>query len=208
MKSLLALSFVLISQMALAGGQDGSGGNICLDSAYQRFISLEEAQFSFSKASTLTAAPVVKTELSDLAQTEAGLLALKSLRAYATTHPELSAALLELFPKLLEVKVVEGHFGRAYEADTLKIREKCVPGTARAVLLTTPDGTVKVSRPFWNLLSVQSQHILLVHETIRFSQMFTDWGAGIDNRSLQEMTAAIVRGIPLTERLSKLVQDL
>jgi hypothetical protein len=203
MKTLLTLSFVLMSQLALAGGQDGSGGNICLDSTYRRFISLEEAQYSFPQAKETTAAPVLKSEIVDLAQTEAGLLALKSLRAYAEINPELSNALMELFPKLLEVKAIEGHFGRAYQADTLQIRKRCVSGTARAVLLTTKDGTVQVSRSFWNLLSVQSQHILLVHETIRFAQVLTDWGAGIDNRALQEMTALIVKGQPLPERLLK-----
>jgi len=205
MKQLNFLFALLISSAALAGGQDGSGGNVCLTNTLQ-LVSLEEVQYPMDSISQELSKPILSSTYADLMQTRAGRLALKSIRAYGEQHPELSSELMTLFARFMEVKVREHVIAGAREADTTGIHHKCLPGTTQAVLFTSKDGNISVNRTAWNQMRVGSQHVLLVHETLRLLQVLTPMGERLDNASLQKLTVAIVEGKPMSNALYKIFE--
>jgi hypothetical protein len=202
MKKLNFLFALVMSSAAIAGGQDGSGGNACLSKKLQ-LISLEEAQHKL-EVSTEIARPVFSSNVVDLMQTEAGQLALASIREYADHHADLSREMMTHFARFIDVEVRGYAIQGAREADSAGILEVCFPGSTQAVLFTTKKGRISVNRTSWNQMKVGSQQVLLVHETLRLLQMFTPMGEAMSNADLQLLTVAIIQGKPMSKALAKI----
>lgn len=182
-------------------GQEGSGGNICpvvLPSGEIRFKVLEELQFPDLVNSNLadvrfpledSASPY---SYHDLTATPAGEIAKKIL---FSLNPEfrLKSVLENYYFRLKSIVVVSDSFAHSFSGAFSEIPQ-CNPQDAVGAIVSWPNGLVMLSRPAWNSLYVESQVILLIHETVRFAKMWSSELRGLSEKDLQELVMLIYSG--------------
>lgn len=211
--SLFSLS--AFSQGSDKGGHDGSGGNICFVKDYTSckkgncttftgYRLVEEIQYphfsslpSFVKYNpkrlTLSVSNInPKVSITDLTLTKAGNRARKSFIKAFAFDLDLAAYMLELYRMLEMTYVIQQKFGRALDVG-LEVKSVCEPSSIEAAIRTNKDGVIILSEKAWHRLPVESQQALIIHETLRFAQLYTTWFKDISNQELQKITMLVVQ---------------
>lgn len=179
---------------------EGNGGNICIQAKKWRnwgtvYRTLDEltnpdmappSRRVFSEPLVTVKKENSLLSSTDLTTTKAGKLAWLRLTWFEFRHPELAHELKNYFLLFNRVFVSEKSF-RPVGID-YKTVLKCKEGTAEAAIRTDIYGSTVISAQAWNKLELSSQVILLLHETIRLSQMYSAWGQRLTNRDLQSFT--------------------
>lgn len=217
MKLLPYLLFILVfdvfAQGSDRGGHDGSGGNICYVENYSLcnykkcttitgYRLVEEFQYpqysshpSFVKMNPirlkLKASEITPSvNFTDLTQTEAGRRARNAIITAFKFDQELTDVMLGFFGMLKMTYVTQNRFNAAYDVG-LEKRSYCVPGTIEAAIRTNLEGTIVLSESSWHKLPIESQTTLLIHETLRFAQLYTNWFKVANNQELQRLTMLV-----------------
>lgn len=220
MKSLFLIlltlfSFNAFSQGSDKGGHDGSGGNICFVKnhtvcvggkckTFTGYRLVEEIQYSqYSSLPSMVRyyphpLPLVKSKINEkvshtnLAQTTAGRRAKTKLTKAFSFDPDLRNNVLQFFDILRMSYVIQNRFGEAYDVG-LEVRSRCEPSSIEAAIRTNSQGVVILSQTAWNKLPVESQEALLIHETLRFAQLYTSWFKDVSNQELQRITMLVMK---------------
>jgi hypothetical protein len=194
--------------------QGGNGGNICSfnprafdcgipgQACYGKgYRVLEEFQFfhlATSEILTYGKSPFVKTTASplnsrilqtDLTATTAGKRALKKFRMLERWDYIIGRKMIDAFYLLQQTYVSQKRFLLPRGAWT-GMNTTCKKNTLESAILTDDTGFTVISEGAWKVLPLQSQEVLLIHETLRLLQTFSPWFK-ITDKELQLFTMSI-----------------
>ena len=195
---LLLICFFVTSISAYAG-QHGSGGNICVARGDKRYKAFDEIKFP-ERASglhrqgsevltgqQLNVFPILfGMHEGDLLSSRSSDNARNKILNLAANDEVLAGILITYFDLMKDVFVASFDF-EVYAEVGRYSSELCKPGSLRSVILTRPTGAILVSSTLWKRLSLASQEVILIHETLRIAQLFSGW-FDVSNDELEELT--------------------
>lgn len=178
-----SLSILLLTFCTLAyAGQEGSGGNFCQitvpctegESCEQKptYRLLDELNFPEYLDPTLpelfNSLPVYTQGFHhfNLTETMAGEIARTKLKNISRINQLLAKRLENTFNRFQLVTSTPEFFSHSFAGDYSAIFP-CTPQAASAAFVSWRDGKMMLSLSAWNVLNLQSQVILLIHETLR-----------------------------------------
>lgn len=205
MKHLILLAMISISTLSSAddgGNSGGGGGNICLNPNTNRWQMLEEviypsnAPTSFSEGTKIKApklVPELKREINlvDLTKMGPAISARQKLnRVYGAAN--MAKYLDEAFLMLTHTYVENLNPIRPIEADT-NGTSACGSNNTRAILVSNGRDSI-LAYSLWNSLSLESQEILVIHETLRLASVLYSAFTSMTNADIQKLTMEIYAG--------------
>lgn len=202
MLSLFAFSSLAQETM---GGQTGNGGNGCWykdDSDKLSWKTIEElkywhimapAQSRYSSQHPnegtirLRARPIGSYYEKDFFDTIPTTRAIQRFKKIARKYPKVHLSLMSHTKLLKKVMVAQYDSEGVYEGDITNLFFKCIRFSP--ALVTLENGKVIAYLPIWNSITAMSSEIVIMHEIIRFAQMFHPPFEDLSNEELQKLTA-------------------
>lgn len=210
MKNLIYVILILAAFNSFAsedyeGGQTGNGGNGCWIETNGRITgwkTIEEIKYwrhFYQEEKRYIARNVVDRDLKlriaatqfyysanllDLVATER---ALKRFEKIKRRFPLFYQALISYSTLLEDVTVAQFETKGIYEGDLTQFMFNCHQFSP--AMMTDHNGVVTVFRPIWNELTPFTAEVVLVHEMIRFLQVFSPLFQDMTNNELQRLTA-------------------
>lgn len=215
MKKLTLLLFVFMafdafSQGADRGGQGGSGGNGCYISTshgpvWRPLEDVISSPDSYEQEGMESPFPgvfadnleikkrdfIFKKDLSKFISFKNAQSRIKSL---SNTLPRISKALVDFFAFFEHTYVLQYKIRGIYNGNEGRTRWTCT--NYFPVFLTDFNGSLVISRPVWNSLDPIFKEFILVHEVLRFAQMFHPAFRGFTDTDLQKVTKLIMGDAP------------
>lgn len=215
MKNLIYIILMLAGLNAFSsedweGGQTGNGGNGCWietdgkitgwktieEIKYWRQFYLEEKRYTArSIEDRKLKLRIAATQLyysTNLLQTDTAVRALKRFEKIKSQFPLVYEALISYASLLEDVTVAQFETKGIYEGDVSQFMFNC--RLFSPAIMTHYNGQVTVFRPVWNELSSFTAEVVLVHEIIRFSQVFSPLFQDMTNNELQRLTGFLFSG--------------
>lgn len=181
--------------------QEGGGGNVC----YYRgeLVMLDEFYADYGSVShgipSTPVKPVYGQDANgepvlDFTRMDTTHVFLKTLAWYGDKlDQDLFRELRDYFMALDNVYIKKEHFTEAWSPDGHD-RIGCAKGFMRAMIVSTPEGVTIVSTKDWEALHPQRKQIAMFHETLRLSQLHTEWFKDVLNDELSELTMMLYQG--------------
>lgn len=113
--------------------------------------------------------------------------AIKRLKSIEAVYPNVIQSILAQAHLLENVTVAQFDVRGVFEGDTTNFYFRCERFSP--AMITDYNGEVTVFRPVWNVIGPLTAEVIIVHELIRFTQMFDPNFYDLDNDDLQRLTA-------------------
>lgn len=202
----LLVSFSAFSQN-YDGGQTGNGGNGCWFQDSQGNISwktIEELRYwniiapelsrYHTRIGRIPNDPVrirgrgffYQVDMTDFVAVKR---ALKRLSKIESQFPKVYKVFSDYFTLLKSVTVTQFDIKGIYEGDVSHLQFPCL--RYAPAILTVSENEIYLVRPVWNVINIFSAEIVIVHEIIRFAQLFQQEFYDLENDELQELTAVL-----------------
>lgn len=219
--SLFAFSALAQDRM---GGQEGNGGNGCWyedeqgalswktieELKYWHLISPEQSRYSAQNPNvgtiTLRIRPAGSLYQTNFLDTLPARLAIHRLGQIAIRFPNVYKTLMSYTSHLKNVTVVQYDYRGVYQGDVSHLFFDCL--NFSPAMLTLNDGTVFAFRPIWNSITALTSEIVLLHEIIRFAQMFQPEFHDLSNEELQKLSALLFSVRHESDELEKILRRI
>lgn len=207
---LMLTAFNTFSSENWEGGQTGNGGNGCWiieddrvsgwktieEIKYWRHFYQEEKRYIErgveDRDHKLRVAASQIYYSANLLETAAAERALKRFEKIKHQFPFVYSAFISYSHLLKDVTIAQFEIKGIYEGDVSKFLFNCRQFSP--AMMTHFNGGVTVFRPVWNELTPFTAEVVLVHEIIRFAQVFSPLFEDMTNSELQRLTAFLFSG--------------
>lgn len=133
-------------------------------------------------------APGIKYSV-NLLRTKFSEGAIRRLKSLEANYPNVIQSILAQSHLLEDVTVVQYDIIGIFEGDMTNFFFRCERFSP--AMITEYNGEVTVFRPVWNAIGPLTAEVIIVHELIRFTQMFDPNFYDLDNDDLQRLTAML-----------------
>lgn len=189
------------------GGQEGNGGTGCWyeneygvvswktieELKYNHILGPEQNRYSAQNPNvgtiTLRIRPAGSLYQENFLDTLPARLAILRLQQIAFRFPNVYKTLISYTGHLKNVTVVQVDYRGKYRGKASQSFSHCL--NFSPAMLTVNDGTVFAFRPVWNSITALTSEIVLLHEIIRFTQLFHPSFHDLSDEELQKLSALL-----------------
>ncbi len=214
MKLFMALWLATLGPV-FAGGQDGNGGNSCWLRHERITVSFEELLYPGLRAEEYVSRLDLTSRgdrVSLLRDQQVFLTLREKYRRVREGHKLLGDALLDALNVYRDVFVFRGPPVEGFYAGSFYAAGECADsfGSPRPAIVTFRNGGTVFVESTWNNMTATTQQIILIHETIRFLQMFHPALSSMTNLDIERFTLKVYEGesLPRSVLLSKFEKSL
>lgn len=199
MKFLFSLFALVISSTLYAiDPQEGNGARFC--KAFDgTFRTIDELEFQRLPEGNLKygASPITNRftsyldssiSVANLTTSAAGRNVENKFKQILVHDPALGRELLQYFKMLDYVFITNKRFPVSQKNLS---SNKCHPGTEEVAIQSNNVGFVLISEMAWNLLPLSTQELLLIHQTLKFAQLHSDWFNKTSEGNIQRFSVLI-----------------
>lgn len=202
--STLLLLLIFVPLHAHEGGQGGSGSAGCFSSAnidhWRTFKRIKNSTLfnplvvsdTYSSRSSRDTMPIRGPEViltQNIQNLSVIKRARKSFARISNTSPHFYATIKELFTFFDKIYLIQKNIDGNFNEHSDSAPRICRLSPA---IVTLPNGAVVISRKIWNELDNELNELVIIHEVLKFAQIFHPAFKTLSNEELQDIATLFI----------------